>query len=390
MWQLTLANWVANLVLWVIPSRWSDRIRANAKPAKIYQLSSGRFQPSDDKPSMTLFEAVFATLLFDLALFGTDNWFINNVIIARFTKFQNNWDKTFASQHQDAQEQVFRFCDQLQISTTPWMWDRPAADYTSLNDFFTRKYHDDYCPAPCILVSSSSSNNNDKSSPPPPTLVSPASCKMSYYSNHAALKELCIKGCSYELSQVGIPNYTDYQDFPIVLGYLSPRDYHRVHAPISGRVIHCHLEGANAHSASVKFWSGPFNLLGKNKRLVVVLEDDKNSTPPRRVALVIVGGIGVNTIVYDTDTMGVGKCIRQGQEVATFRAGGSSVVVFSNFQPQYKSIFVEQEQIQKKYDKDHDTYNKENEERQNKVVDGNDEPFLIQVLVGETLTEDLT
>jgi hypothetical protein len=41
---------------------------------------------------------------------------------------------------------------------------------------------------------------------------------------------------------------------------------------------------------------------------------------PLRVALVIVGGVGVDTITYDSDM--VGKTLDKGQEISAFRAGG--------------------------------------------------------------------
>jgi phosphatidylserine decarboxylase len=88
------------------------------------------------------------------------------------------------------------------------------------------------------------------------------------------------------------------------------------------------MEGINSPSASVKFFGGKFNLLNNNKRLVVVLEEEGTSTDdeePLRVALVIVGGVGVNTITYD-ETM-VGKSMTKGQELSAFRAGGRLVVL---------------------------------------------------------------
>ncbi len=81
------------------------------------------------------------------------------------------------------------------------------------------------------------------------------------------------------------------------------------------------MEGENVDSASVKFFGGKFNLMNENKRLVVVLEDDKrNDEEPLRVALVIIGGVGVNTITYDKSM--VGKEFFKGEELSTFRAGG--------------------------------------------------------------------
>ena len=104
----------------------------------------------------------------------------------------------------------------------------------------------------------------------------------------------------------------DYARNHVFIGYLSPTDYHRVHAPISGRCVHCKLEGADTHSASVKFFGGKFNILNENKRLVVVIESNINvkdetetdETQPMRVALIVVGGIGVDTIVFNPEMEG--------------------------------------------------------------------------------------
>ena len=88
------------------------------------------------------------------------------------------------------------------------------------------------------------------------------------------------------------------------------------------------MEGNDLPSASVKFFGGKFNLLNENKRLVVVLEEEGRShddeeeeeEEPLRVALVIIGGVGVNTITYDERM--VGRAIAKGQELSAFRAGG--------------------------------------------------------------------
>jgi hypothetical protein len=89
------------------------------------------------------------------------------------------------------------------------------------------------------------------------------------------------------------------------------------------------MEGINSPSASVKFFGGKFNLLNNNKRLVVVLEEEgvnsNDDKEPLRVALVIVGGVGVNTITYDESM--VGKSMTKGQELSAFRAGGRLVVL---------------------------------------------------------------
>lgn len=83
------------------------------------------------------------------------------------------------------------------------------------------------------------------------------------------------------------------------------------------------MEGIHAQSASVKFFGGKFNLLNNNKRLVVIIEEEDGSSDPLHVAIVIIGGVGVNTITYDDL---VGKAIAKGQELSTFRAGGRYVI----------------------------------------------------------------
>ncbi len=101
---------------------------------------------------------------------------------------------------------------------------------------------------------------------------------------------------------------------------------HWSHARAQGKCVHCKMEGNDSPSASVKFFGGKFNLLNRNKRLVVVLEeegrslDDEEEEEPLRVALVIIGGVGVNTITYDERM--VGKAIAKGEELSAFRAGG--------------------------------------------------------------------
>ena len=106
------------------------------------------------------------------------------------------------------------------------------------------------------------------------------------------------------------------------------------------------MEGVNELSASVKFFGGRFNLLNENKRLVIVIEEDEKSInddsddegeedddDPLRVALVIIGGVGVNTITYDEHMLGTHIDI--GDELSTFRAGGSAFALFTTKPLQY-------------------------------------------------------
>jgi phosphatidylserine decarboxylase len=319
--KFAIADTIAKLLLYILPKPWATRIRSNTKEITFLEYRTKEYKT---KPAMTLFEGVFATMLFDLALFGTDNFFIN-FIIQLFTQIQNSWDKPFGSK-EIARQEVSTFCTHIGIQSDPWIWNKPAQEYTCLNDFFSRTYHPDHHAPPIGDMD----------------VVSPACCRLSLYRDDTVLQRLLIKGCEYSMDKIGLwppQDLEKYQQNRIWIGYLSPSDYHRVHAPISGRIVHLQMESSETYSASVKFWGSKFNLLNQNKRLVVVIESAIMNEVPVRVALVIVGGVGVNTIVYDTTLLG--KEINKGDELSTFRAGGSAIAMFSNRPLQFQQAFLD-------------------------------------------------
>eukprot|EP00557_Chaetoceros_sp_GSL56_P002112 CAMPEP_0176498114 /NCGR_PEP_ID=MMETSP0200_2-20121128/12127_1 /TAXON_ID=947934 /ORGANISM="Chaetoceros sp., Strain GSL56" /LENGTH=180 /DNA_ID=CAMNT_0017896257 /DNA_START=554 /DNA_END=1096 /DNA_ORIENTATION=+ len=159
---------------------------------------------------------------------------------------------------------------------------------------------------------------------------------MTRYDNNDALKSILIKGCNYEMENIGLPRHDVhlYRQNSVLLGYLSPTDYHRVHSPISGKCVHCKMEGLDKKSVSVKFFGGKFNILNENKRLVIVLESEHDDV---RVALIVIGGIGVDTIAYNSNFLG--QRITKGQELSSFRAGGSAIALFSTAPIKYVPDF---------------------------------------------------
>ena len=209
---------IANFILFLLPNRISTRIRQNISPRTILILRTNTKQCNG--PHMTLFEGVFATLLFDMAIFGTNNILINGVI-ALFTSIQNSWDKPFASSDL-ATVQVTEFCNRLHIQQEPWIWEKEKGEYTSLNDFFSRSYAPSHFP----------SMGRGK-------VLSPACCTIQLYNNDTTMKSLLIKGCDYDIDRVGLPkiDLDKYSKNKVLIGYLSPKDYHRVHAPISVRKV---------------------------------------------------------------------------------------------------------------------------------------------------------
>lgn len=159
-------------------------------------------------------------MLFDLALFGTSNPLINGIIFL-FTTIQNSWETPFKSKD-EAEMKVSEFCNRLDIQQQPWVWEKKKGHYISLNDFFSRTY----APKDFPKIGAG-------------RLVSPGCCKISSYNNDASMKSILIKGCDYDVAKIGLPE-EDLQAFKnnlVLLGYLSPKDYHRVHAPITVRYL---------------------------------------------------------------------------------------------------------------------------------------------------------
>lgn len=316
MWVFKIGDVLSRFIVMLLPRRISSRIAENSSNYTVYVLKSKSIK---SKPKMTFIEAVFTTILFDLALFGTSNFFINS-IIRFFTNFQNSWDKPFKSRDEGI-EQITEFCNRLSIQQCPWVWEKRKEEYTSINDFFARTYAKDSFPQ---LGNAS--------------IVSPATCTMTRHMDNASLKSVLIKGCDYRIEDIGLPHedIALYKMNPILIGYLSPTDYHRCHSPVEGICTSCKLEGIDKYSASVKYFGGKFNLLNENRRLVIVID-----TGVAKVALVVVGGIAVDTISCDANM--VGKKVSKGQEVSSFRGGGSAIALFSSesieFTPEFNEAF---------------------------------------------------
>jgi phosphatidylserine decarboxylase len=119
--------------------------------------------------------------------------------------------------------------------------------------------------------------------------------------------------------------------------YLSPRDYHRVHAPIDAHLVsYDYIPGAlwpvNPHIASRRD-----RLLVRNERVVITLDAGHFG----KIAVVMVGASGVGNIKLEhaEESAGwrsagerrrveVGVDVQRGDELGAFRLGSTVVMVF--------------------------------------------------------------
>lgn len=194
--------------------------------------------------------------------------------------------------------------------------------YESFNDFFTRELKRDarvICQAP-------------------DTIASPVDGCVSELGN---LVDDCLiqaKGMDYSLSHLlGHSNsLTDsFRNGSFATLYLSPKDYHRVHAPISASLVESfYIPGKlfSVNQTTVRRIPGLFT---KNERLVTVF-----NSPAGKMALVMVGAMivrGIRTTwhqgVYPAgrvarDSLDVWPDFGKGDELARFELGSTVILLF--------------------------------------------------------------
>ncbi len=153
----------------------------------------------------------------------------------------------------------------------------PAGGYGSFDAFFTRRLRPGARPV----------------DPDPKALVCPADGVLEDAGTIDAEGGLIIKGRPYTVrALLGEEGAERYADGLYALIYLSPRDYHRVHAPVSGPVRERrYLEGTLYPVNDIGVRYVP-RLFARNERVAVV----QASAAFGDVTTVLVGAIGVGSI----------------------------------------------------------------------------------------------
>jgi phosphatidylserine decarboxylase len=127
--------------------------------------------------------------------------------------------------------------------------------------------------------------------------------------------------------------------------YLSPRDYHRIHMPCTGRLIQqIHIPG-RLFSVAPHTVRSVSNLFARNERVVALFD-----TKYGKMAMVLVGAINVAAIetVWDglitppkgkklssKDYSGQQVTLKKGEEMGRFNMGSTVILLFSKDAPQF-------------------------------------------------------
>lgn len=205
--------------------------------------------------------------------------------------------------------------------------EKPLTEYAGFNDFFTRRLRPGARPVDGA----------------PDAVVSPADGTVVESGLVTAGKLLQAKGVLFSLAELlGDPAVAmRLEGGAYVITYLSPRDYHRVHSPVSGRVIGWNHIPGTLFTVSAKGVVREPGLFIRNERFVTLIESDRGL-----VAVVMVAAIGVGhvTVSYDPEVAthhpeflraarreqryDQPKPIARGDELGIFHLGSTTIAVF--------------------------------------------------------------
>ena len=206
--------------------------------------------------------------------------------------------------------------------------EKPIGEYAGFDEFFTRKLRPGARPV-------------DET---PGRVISPADGTIVECGLATAGKLLQAKGSHFDLATLldDAAAAARLEGGGYLITYLSPKDYHRVHAPVGGRVVGWrHVPGTlfSVGAASIRREPG---LFVRNERFVTLIEMDGGGL----VAVVMVAAVGVGhvTVSYDPEVAThrpeffraalrhrqyeEPRPIRRGEELGIFHLGSTTIVVF--------------------------------------------------------------
>ncbi|CAM4115490.1 archaetidylserine decarboxylase [Paenibacillus alkaliterrae] len=186
--------------------------------------------------------------------------------------------------------------------------EKPLSEYRTLNEFFTRR-----------LKPGLRSTDEAEDS-----LVSPVDAVITGAGFINSGTILNVKGQNYTIDELlnRSPRTANYMNGFYLVLYLSPTDYHRIHAPVSGRIVE------REHIAGKVYPVNDFGLrhmrrvLSRNERLITYMRNESGET-----AVVKVGAMNVSSIQY---VQPMKDEMKKGEELAYFEFGSTVVLLMED------------------------------------------------------------
>lgn len=213
------------------------------------------------------------------------------------SKYSRKWIARFAKTYQIQVEEA----------------EKAIEDYTSLNEFFTRKLK------PQLRPIDTSEN----------AVVSPVDGLITSIGLVEAGMLLNVKGQDYTLDELlnRSPRTINYMNGYYYVLYLSPSDYHRIHSPIDGNIVEKEHIPGKVYPVNSKGLRYMRRVLSRNERLITYIEHTSGE-----VAVVKVGALNVSSIQYAES---LSNKLERGSDLAYFEFGSTVVLLMSNdtFEP---------------------------------------------------------
>ncbi len=213
--------------------------------------------------------------------------------------------------------------------------------FRDFNDFFTRQLKPTARPL-CEEIGA---------------LLSPCDGSISQVGQIQRRNLLQAKGRSYSLSALlgGDESMVEhFSNGTFVTIYLSPRDYHRVHMPLAGSLIHSHYIPGSLFSVNPATVAGVKNLFARNERLLCFFD-----TQIGPIAIILVGAMivsGIETVwsgpvgsKTPTENEAVNLPVVKlaaGEEMGRFRLGSTVILLFAPRAVELAARLAAQEKVQ--------------------------------------------
>lgn len=216
--------------------------------------------------------------------------------------------------------------------------ERPA-DYDCFNDFFTRSLRDGARPI---------ADERHR-------LVCPSDGTISQLGRLDGESILQAKGIDYTAAELlcSAERARPFEDGHFITVYLAPRDYHRVHSPIAGRVVEEVRVPGRLFSVSANTTLAVPRLFARNERMIAMLETDHGPVAVVMVAAMLVAGI--ETVWGGPEDRRPGPEIRtrpvdghpleRGGELGRFHWGSTVIVLTPKDFPGWSSDLFPQDRV---------------------------------------------
>lgn len=256
-----------------------------------------------------------------------------SALFGKLANTQNHQIKSFLIKHFIKRYQV----DMTQAEIEDWH------QYPNFNSFFTRK-----------LKASAR-----HISPEQQMAICPVDGTVAEIGDIYHGKLLQAKGSYYELTHLLGNNHhlaADFNDGRFATLYLAPRDYHRIHMPIDGRLLQTIFIPGHLFSVNRMTTDLIPNLYTRNERLICIFETEVGKMAVILVGAMIVGSMQVSWMdepVYSsqikitdfTDASNV-HYLSKGEELGYFKLGSTVILLFEKNTIEWLSSFKSGTEVQ--------------------------------------------